>query len=224
MKKDDNIRPRVPALGRRELLRAGAGVAMTSLLNVPKAAAEEAAARPAGVLAETGTGWKNNANRASGNGPMDDTTRLLVKYTSSFSESNLTEPALESLGYTMVDSIASLLAGFESEPARICARIARTTRSDLKSTVLGYGITTTPDLAAFATTISVPAGIRATSFRASSRSPKRCTPPARKRWPRSLWAMKSSAPWPLPVRAMASATADGMVPTKAWPRHWPWES
>src|SRR5262249_37623145 len=48
--------------------------------------------------------------------------------------------------------IACIMAGYESEPARVCARLARLTRSDLKSTVLGYGLTTSPELAAFANT------------------------------------------------------------------------
>jgi len=151
MKKDDKVRSRLGSVGRRDLLKVSAGVALGQMLPIPKASAETpAAARPAGVIAETGTGWKNDANRSSGNGPMDNTTRQIVQYVSSFSESNLSEAAVETMGYIMMDSIASLMAGFESEPARICARLARTTQSDLKSTVLGYGVTTSPELAAFA--------------------------------------------------------------------------
>jgi 2-methylcitrate dehydratase len=97
----------------------------------------------------TQTGWKNNAGRASGNGPIDETTRKIVQYVTSFSEANLNDSLRESLNLTMVDSMASLIAGFESEPARICARLARIMRSDLKCTMLGYGITTSPEMAAF---------------------------------------------------------------------------
>ncbi|MGB9069043.1 MAG: MmgE/PrpD family protein [Candidatus Acidiferrales bacterium] len=81
---------------------------------------------------------------------MDDTTRQIVRYVSSCSESILTGPVTDALGNIMVDAMAALVAGFESEPARICARLAQSTRSDLKSTVLGYGVTTSPELAAFA--------------------------------------------------------------------------
>ncbi len=76
----------------------------------------------------------------------------VLQYVNSFSESDLTGPLVDAFHNTMVDSIASLVSGFESEPARICARLARTTRSELQSTVLGYGITTTPELAAYANT------------------------------------------------------------------------
>jgi 2-methylcitrate dehydratase len=98
----------------------------------------------------TRAGYKNDANRSSGNGPMDNTSRQIVEYVRSFSESSLTPPVVHALGRTMVDSMAALIAGFESEPARICARLARTVQSDLKCTVLGYGVTTSPELAAFA--------------------------------------------------------------------------
>jgi len=162
--KDDDVSPGVPAVGRRDLLKMGVGagvVAMTQMLNGPTASAQvattgsaqgrgSAASRPAGLITETGVGWKNNANRASGNGPMDDTSRQIVTYVSSFSEAILTDTLVDHLGYTMLDAMAALMAGFESEPARICARMARSTQCDLKSTVLGYGITTSPELAAYA--------------------------------------------------------------------------
>jgi 2-methylcitrate dehydratase len=137
-------------IGRRDLMKMGAGIALSQMLSRSNAAAQRSPNRPPGVLTQTGTGWKNDANRASGNGPIDGTSRYIIDYVSSFSESQLTDSAVAAVGYTMLDSMAALIAGFESEPARICARIARTTQSDLKSTVLGYGITTTPEIAAFA--------------------------------------------------------------------------
>jgi 2-methylcitrate dehydratase len=57
---------------------------------------------------------------------------------------------VESLGDVMVDTIGALIAGFESEPARISARVAKRNRGELQSTVFGYGVKTTPELAAFA--------------------------------------------------------------------------
>jgi 2-methylcitrate dehydratase len=154
--KNENVRPCSPLLGRRDLMKIGAGamgasVSMTRILNLKAPTQDQQLpSGPKTVLLETATGWKNDANRASGNGPMDDASRQIVTYVSSFSESSLTDSLVDAVGYTMLDSMASLIAGFESGPARICARIARATRSDLKSTVLGYGITTSPEMATFA--------------------------------------------------------------------------
>ena len=148
---DDGSRPRVSAVGRRDLMKIGAGLALTTL-NASKTVAQSSPPLLAAMapLTQTGTGYKNDANRSSGNGPMDATTRQIVKWVSSFSESDVTGPLADSIGNVMIDSIAALISGFESEPARISARLARTTRSDLKSTVLGYGVTTSPEMAAFA--------------------------------------------------------------------------
>jgi 2-methylcitrate dehydratase len=126
-------------------MKMGAGAAIT-MWNAQSSPAQTA---PGSAVA-TRSGWKNDSGRASGNGPMDGTTRQIVRYALSFSEANLTDSLVETLGDTMVDAIASIVSGFESEPARICARMARMTQSTLQSTVLGYGLTTSPELAAFA--------------------------------------------------------------------------
>ena len=144
--KDDKLRQATTKRGRRDLIKMGVGAAVTAL-NARKALAQGLAPGPA-VL--TRTGWKNTARRSSGNGPMDNTTRQIVEYVTSFSEANLNPAVIDALGNTMVDSIASLIAGFESEPARISARMSRTIQSSLKCTVLGYGVTTSPEMAAFA--------------------------------------------------------------------------
>ena len=145
-RKNDKVDEQMIDRSRRDVMKKiSIGTAM-SMLNAPGALAEIPPPR-AGVISQTG--WKNNANRAWGNGPIDETTRRIVKYASSFSESVLTGPVLDALNNVMLDAIASLIAGFESEPARISARLARTIHSDLKSTVVGYGVTTSPELAAF---------------------------------------------------------------------------
>lgn len=166
---EDGMSERSQALDRRELIKLSAGVGtgllVAQAVSVSAAGAQERAPaegltyrpdrwreelRYSGVPLKTGPGWKHEATRASGNGAMDATSRRIVEYVHAFSAADLT-PALESAcNNTMLDSIASLVSGFESEPARICARLARSTRSDLKSTVLGYGIVTTPELAAYA--------------------------------------------------------------------------
>jgi len=133
--------------GRRQALKIGAGVAAAAVLSGKSASA--ANINPAAPVV-TQNGWKNDANRASGNGPMDETSRQIVKFVHSFSDAQVTPKLMEDVGTLMVDSLAALISGFESEPARICARLAKTTRSDQKSTVLGYGVTTTPVMASFA--------------------------------------------------------------------------
>lgn len=163
---------------RRDLMKlglgAGAGVVLGEMLNPPRAlgqntvpwiegpppadragyangsSPQQAWTRRDDDARVSEAGYKNQANRSSGNGPMDGITRQIVSYTSSFSESKLTDPVLESLGDVMFDTIGALIAGFESEPARISARVAKLSQSQLKSTVYGYGVTTTPELAAFA--------------------------------------------------------------------------
>jgi 2-methylcitrate dehydratase len=147
-------RERSVDLGRRDLVKigigAGAGIALRSVFKTPEVSAQISTNRPADVKTETREGWINDANRASGNGPIDDTTRQVIDYVAEFSESQITDSLADAVGYTLLDSMAALIAGFDSEPGRICARLARTMRSDLKSTVLGYGVTTTPEMAAFA--------------------------------------------------------------------------
>lgn len=168
----------IPNLGRRDIVKLGVGAAVVSQLLKPqitsaqteRAQTETARRGPgttfrpaewtdqeryAGVKMETGPGWQNDSNRAFGNGPMDDTSRLIVEYVSSFSESSINDAWANAFSNTMIDTIASLISGFESDSARVCARLARSTQSDLKSTVLGYGITTSPELAAYANTTMI---------------------------------------------------------------------
>jgi 2-methylcitrate dehydratase len=142
--KDDKLRRQESAIGRRGLMKMGAGAIMTAL-NAERVSAFEQG-RPPSEPAD-------DARRS--NGPMDNTTRRLVTYVNSLSEANLTGPLLDALGTTLVDSVGCIVAGSNSEPARIAARIARMTRGDLRSTVVGYGVTTTPELAGFANTCMV---------------------------------------------------------------------
>ena len=148
----DKVSPPVPEFGRRDLMKMGASAAMTALVS-QTATAEDPPSRSVAVM--TQSGWKNDSGRSSGNGPMDATSRQLVKFVSSFSEAKMSDRLVDALGYRMVDAIGCIIAGFESEPARVCARIARMNQSPLKSTVLGYGVTTTPEAAAFANSCMV---------------------------------------------------------------------
>jgi 2-methylcitrate dehydratase len=182
--------PRVPSIGRRDVMKlgVGAGVAMT-MLKAP-ASAQEAPAPPTGGLAEassqnvqrwpnigeseqvvattqpgyavsTGPGWVNKSGRASGNGPMDECSRRIVEFVTSYSESKLTDKLVETINYLMVDTLGSLYGGFESEPIRISARLSQTMPGPC--TVAGYGIKTTYEMAAFTNA----AMIRHTDFNAT---------------------------------------------------------
>ena len=157
--KRETPNPNVVVLGRRDVVKLGAGV-FAGVLTATKTSAQEEggkgpkASDPADAktapLPWTQAGWVNDANRASGNGPMDDISRQIVEYVSSASESQFNDSILHSLNRTMLDTMAAMISGFESEPARICARLARMTQSNLKCTVMGYGVTTSAELATFA--------------------------------------------------------------------------
>jgi len=89
---------------RRDLMKLGAGVVTTALAGQRAAAqrgggrgGEPQAAPPPGSMPSpdeprphTGPGYKNDYNRLAGNGPMDDTTRKIVKYVHDFKESDMT--------------------------------------------------------------------------------------------------------------------------------------
>jgi 2-methylcitrate dehydratase len=157
------------ALGRRELIKLGAAAVATAL-GTRNASAQDAVTarrrgipepppgqpRPDGPRPHTGPGFNYTANRLGGNGPVDDTTRKIVKYVREFDESKLTGPVLKATNRMMVDSIAACISSFETEPARVAARMGRYAQPlGLKATVLGYGVTTTPELAAFANGVLV---------------------------------------------------------------------
>jgi 2-methylcitrate dehydratase len=159
--KDDTIRPRVPALGRRDLMKLGAGVVTTALagsrVDAQRGGGPQNTPPPGSMpnpddpRPHTGPGYKNDYNRLAGNGPMDDTTRKIVTFVHDFKESDITPSALKAVNRTMIDSVASIVAGFEEDAARAAARVSQwSPAGELKCTVLGYGISTTPELAAFA--------------------------------------------------------------------------
>lgn len=161
----DDTRPCVPALGRRDLIKLGAGFVSAALTGSHLDAQRGGGggggpqnAPPPGSMPNpdeprphTGPGYKNAYDRLAGNGPMDDTTRKIVKFVHEFKESDITPTALKALNRTMIDSVAAIVAGFEEDAARAAARVSQwSPAGELKCTVLGYGISTTPELAAFA--------------------------------------------------------------------------
>jgi 2-methylcitrate dehydratase len=154
------------ALERRNLLRFGAGLALTTLAGrraftqgppEGQAPAARGSTRAAGApRPHTGPYYTNHYNRLGGNGPMDDTTRKIVQFVTRFDESRLTPSVVDALNRTLLDSMACMVTGFEQEPVRIAARLARQVQpAELRATVLGYGIPTSPELAAFANSTMV---------------------------------------------------------------------
>ena len=163
MEDDRKPTPRA-GLGRRDLMKLGAGFVVTALAAptvvaqgpAPQgsrgpAVAPGSSRKPGELRPHTATGYKNTAKRLHGNGPMDDTTRKIVKFVSEYNDSKMTEPVVRAVNRTMVDSMAALITGFEEEQVRIAARLSTHAQpTGLKATVLGYGISTTPELATFA--------------------------------------------------------------------------
>src|ERR1700730_12753758 len=195
IKKSAKVSGRVSRLGRRELIKlgAGAGVAVAGMLTAPAAFSQQTQQGPTpptggldqassdrvqhfpdiaeseevittvqpGYMTKTGPGWVNNSGRANGNGPMDECSRRIVEWVLGFSESNLTDSCIETINYLQNDTLGGLYGGFESEPARINARLSQTMPGPC--TVMGYGIKTTFEMAAF----THAAMIRHTDFNAT---------------------------------------------------------
>lgn len=161
---DESARPRASGVGRRDLLKLGAGVVLTSMA-APQASSQERARGPRGATPppgsprppgelrpHTGPGYVNHYDRLDHNGPMDDATRTIVQFVRGYKPSDMSPTTIAMANRTMVDSMAAAVAGFENEAVRHCARLARQVRSTefgMTSTVMGYGISSTPELASF---------------------------------------------------------------------------
>ena len=159
-----NDRSRSRLLGRRDLMKLGTGV-LGAAVTAGHAAAQRGGGRgelpagpapppgsppPPGWRPHTGPGYTYTANRLGANGPMDETTAKIVKFVHGYNASDMTPPVVRAVNRTMVDSMAAAVAGFEEEAVRVCAKTARLyPAGSEKCTVLGYGITTTPEHASF---------------------------------------------------------------------------
>src|SRR5712691_11746073 len=119
--RDDTVRPRVSGLGRRDLIKLGAGVVTTALagsrLDAQRGGGPQNTPPPGSMpnpdepRPHTGPGYNNDYNRLAGNGPMDDTTRTIVKFVHDFKDSDITPSALKAVNRTMIDSVAASVAG-----------------------------------------------------------------------------------------------------------------
>jgi 2-methylcitrate dehydratase len=93
-------------------------------------------------------GFKLSGDRAYGMAPYDDVTRTLLEFAESVWQKPLLPSTLDALGDLAVDAMSCIIAGFESDAVRASARVAsQSAGTTLKSTVLGYGVTSTVELA-----------------------------------------------------------------------------
>ena len=86
---------------------------------------------------------------------MDRTSERLVNFTTSFSAESMSRSALNRAVDLLFDTAACAVAGTASEPASMVARLARSVQSNPSATVFGYGLKTSPELAALANTMMV---------------------------------------------------------------------
>src|SRR5258706_14028340 len=81
---------------------------------------------------------------------MDDATRRIVDFAQKYNYADISPTTMKMVNRTMVDSIGCAFAGFEEHAVRICAKLAKQVQGvELKSSVFGYGISTSPELASF---------------------------------------------------------------------------
>src|SRR5262245_24193321 len=79
----------------------------------------------------------------------------IVSYAMTASPADMTTAVIEKTISHLFDSMACVIVGSGSEPARIAARVARLTRHDEGATIFGYGVNTSPELAALANAMMV---------------------------------------------------------------------
>src|SRR5262249_53928258 len=126
-KKTQGISSLTSGVGRRDLMKIGAGAVLSTLGSRASAAqyGQQYAGQelngkhnPMEEQVRATPGWKNDANRVNGNGPMDETSRRLAEYTHKFSESQITPELLPAIGTYMIDTLAAWISGFETEQGR----------------------------------------------------------------------------------------------------------
>jgi 2-methylcitrate dehydratase len=86
---------------------------------------------------------------------MDRTTEQIVDYALSYSRDDLTPAVTTATVNHLVDTVAVGIAGTTAEPSHAAVRLARAAAVPGGATVIGAGVTTSPDLAAFANSVMV---------------------------------------------------------------------
>jgi 2-methylcitrate dehydratase len=86
---------------------------------------------------------------------VDGITRQLVDFAADFDYDTMPTGVHDAAVNHVVDSIAVAIAGYASAPAQVAVRLAHQSTSDHPATVIGAGVRTTPELAAFANAVMV---------------------------------------------------------------------
>ncbi len=84
---------------------------------------------------------------------MDRTTQDIAAYAAALTFDQLPRACVDAAKTRLLDSVACVLGGFDSPPARIACRLASTISAAPGARVLGSGTLTAPDLAAFTNTV-----------------------------------------------------------------------
>ncbi len=135
-------------VGRRAAIKLGVGAGLAGIADGEGpdcgGSGEAGGSGAAAVVSGCGS-TKTTQTVRSAMVPWTRESRMIVDYATNFSEaSHVGRRYRRRPSYALLDSMAALVAGFEAEPVRIGARLAQTIRGDAPSTVLGYGIGTTP--------------------------------------------------------------------------------
>jgi len=86
---------------------------------------------------------------------MDQTTEMLSSFACGLNYDDLTPETVHQVKRVLVDTLACALGGYDSEPAKIATRLARTVTSTLPSRILGTKDHSSPDMAGFANSVMV---------------------------------------------------------------------
>jgi len=86
---------------------------------------------------------------------MDATTRKLAEYVVRMGASSLPRSTIRAAKRHLVDSIACLLGGYDSQPAAIARRMAAAAGGTPPAQVLGSGASTSMEMAAFANAVAL---------------------------------------------------------------------
>lgn len=86
---------------------------------------------------------------------MDAITRQLADYSISFTFAGLLASAVHAAKGRLIDALGCGLGGFDNEPAAIARRLARARSARPSARVLGTGMRTTVEAAAFANTVAI---------------------------------------------------------------------
>jgi 2-methylcitrate dehydratase len=80
---------------------------------------------------------------------MDRTTETIAAYAAALTFDDLTPACLDAVRTRLLDSVACAIGGFDTPPAHIARNLASTISAAPGARVLGTGVMTAPDLAAF---------------------------------------------------------------------------